>query len=446
MPSGSSRREARHTREALTCDGRKPSAEQRDESMNDGAPKALDIPQFEDAHASHPRLIRAANRIGRLLPGSRKLSADALWSAARAGSLADCEPTPEAKEALEVLVDSLSTNVRMNLVGWYSARDDTTRLARTHLRIHRALRENPAISEMPLPPAIFIIGWARTGSTFLHNLLACDPAHRTIPYWESFDPVAPEPGKPDRRIEKLDEMLKLLGRIEPRYHAIHPMAAESPEECVALFMNEFRSLQLDFQYRVPDYAKWLLAEDANVAYDLHRGQLELIQFHRPGGDRMVLKDPTHLVHLATIIDRFPNAKFVFTHRDPATAISSVSSLIAYTRALFSDDVDPRSIGPEIMDGYWPTALEKSRNLRAALPDRMAVDVRYPDLTRDPMGTIESIYRGLGIEFSTPARTSISRFLGNRPDSGRHIHALEGFGLTKDEVRDRFAAYCEELDI
>jgi hypothetical protein len=408
----------------------------------------LDIPQFSDAASSHPLPIRALNRLGRLIPGQRPLTAESVWTEARKGPLADLEPTPEAAEALDVLLDSLAANVRMNLVGRFSAKDDTVRLARTHLRIHRALRETPAIEDVVLPPSIFIVGWPRTGSTFLHQLLSCDPASRTIPYWESFDPVPPAPGRPDQRVARLEKMLGLLERIEPRYHAIHPMTADATEECVALFMNEFRTLQFDFQYKVPDYARWLIGGDSGVAYDLYRRQLQLIHLHRPVGERQVLKDPTHLVHLETLVDRFPEAKFVFTHRDPAFSISSICSLVSYTRALFTDDVDPVAVGSEIMSGYWPTALEKGRKIRSGLADGQAIDVRHPDLAGDPIGTAEGIYRGLGLSLSEEARRAMVQFVADqkKEHTGRHVHALEGFGLDGEGVRARFSDYCADLDL
>ncbi len=409
---------------------------------------SLDIPQFTHAASSHPLPIRALNGLGRLIPGQRRLVADEIWTEARKGKLADLEPTVEAQEALAALLDSLAANVRLNLVGYYSAKDDTVRLARTHLRVHRALRETPGLADVELPAPIFIVGWPRTGSTFLHQLLAADPTSRTIPYWESFDPVPAAPGQPDTRIARLEKMLGLLERIEPRYHAIHPMTAEAAEECVALFMNEFRTLQFDFQYRVPEYARWLIAQDARVAYDLYRQQLQLIQLHRPTGDRQILKDPTHLVHLETLVERFPEAKFVFTHRDPAFSISSMCSLNAYTRALFTDDVDPLAIGHELMTGYWPVALENARKIRASLPPDRAVDVRHPDLSRDPVGTAEAIYGALGMVLSDAARAAMTAFVERheREHTGRHEHALEGFGLTRADIRDRFAEYCAELDL
>ncbi len=410
-------------------------------------PKSLDIPEFTNATASHPRLIRYLNRAGNFLSTGTPLTADHVWEAARGSDLDDCEPTPEAREALDVLMESLAANVVLTPVGRYSAKDDTVRLARTHLRVHRALHETPEVSDTLLPPPIFIVGWPRTGTTFLHQLLAQDPANRTIPYWESFDPIPPKQGQSDKRIARLDEMLRLLSWIEPRYGAIHPMTATAPEECVALFMNEFRTLQFDFQYKVPDYARWLLEQDAGVAYQAHRRQLELIHFHRSTGERFVLKDPTHLVHLETLCKIYPNAKIIFTHRDPAIVLSSMCSLVAYTRSLFTDDVDPRELGTEIFEGIWPTALETARDFTQGMAEGRVVDVRHPDLLRDPMGTVEGIYSAFGLSLRDDAQSAMRRFIDERRKShtGRHAHSLSVFGLDRDRVRNRFASYCRELD-
>jgi hypothetical protein len=407
-----------------------------------------DIPQFFDAASSHPLPIRALNRVGRLFVGDQPLTATAVWSTARKGALAECEPTPEAREALSVLLESVAKNVRMNTVGRFSVRDDTVRIARTHLRVHRALRDTREVRTTRLPPPVFIIGWPRTGSTFLHQLLGCDPSSRTIPYWESFDPVPPGPGRPDRRRADLARMLSLLDRIEPRYATIHPMTATSTEECVALFMNDFRTLQFGFQYFVPEYTRWLLEQDASIAYALYEQQLRLIQYHRPHGVRQVLKDPTHLVHLETVVDRFPDARFVFTHRDPAVTLSSICSLVAYTRALFTDEVDPVAIGAEVFGGIWPVALERAGPIRDALPPGRIAHVCHAELVRDPIRTTERVYGDLGIDFSEDARASMRAFVEHEASrrGGRHVHSPEGFGLERAAIRERFSAYCSEFDL
>ena len=144
---------------------------------------------------------------------------------------------------------------------------------------------------------------------------------------------------------------------------------------------------------------------------------------------------------------YPDARIVFTHRDPAVALSSLCSLVAYTRALFTDDVDPAALGAELAGGVWPEALLASRPIRERLGAR-AVDLRHPDLLRDPLGSVERIYAAFGWELGDDARRAMEAATVARRQGvhGRHEHSLEGFGLRREAVRERFAGYCEALDL
>ena len=408
---------------------------------------AVRVQQFTSARRGQPLWLRAVNSVGRWLPAGAPPDGDAWWELALAKERGAPDPTPEAREALRQLADSLARDVRFSVIGRVSARDDTLRMARTHLRIQSAFRDSPEILTTRLPPPVFIVGWPRTGTTALHQILASDPDNRTIPYWESFDPVPPVAG-PDLRIARLDKMLGQLSRMAPNYDAIHPMEAEMPEECVALFMNDLRSLQYDFQYRAPGYVAWLLAEDARLAYRGYRRQLQLIHHHRSVGKRFVLKDPTHLVHLEALLDVFPDAKVIFTHREPATAISSLCSLHAYTRALFSDDVDPVALGAEVLSGHWARAQDCALELRARLAPGQFTDVRHPDLLRDPVDAVARAYEALDIPLTDAGRTAMTAYVDQEAQRPRnvHEHSPEGFGLRSDQIRERFADYVAAFDL
>jgi hypothetical protein len=411
------------------------------------AASARHVAQFVDARSGRPLWTRAFNLAGRIAPRWLAPSAEAWWQEARAKEPGAGEPAPEAVAALEALVAALRETGSMHGLGRFSAKDDTVRMACTHLRVEQAWRERPELAQTTLPAPVFIVGWPRTGSTALHTLLAVDPRNRTLPYWESFDPIPPTAG-PDLRIEKLRHMLSQLERLAPDYHAIHPMAPEMAEECVALFMNHFRSLQFDFQYRVPGYVSWLLAQDAEIAYRAYQRSLRLVHHFRPGGDRFVLKDPTHLVHLPTILALWPEAKIIFTHRDPVGALPSLCSLYAHTRAIFSDDVDAAAIGQEVIAGHWPRALDSALALRDRIPPGQRADVRHSDLRADPIATVERLYETLGFPLEDDARRAMLRFLAEeaaKPESV-HEHSLAGFGLKVDAVCERFRAYREAFDL
>jgi len=226
------------------------------------------------------------------------------------------------------------------------------------------------------------------------------------------------------------------------------MGAHEPEECVALFTNVFRTLQYNVQYRVPGYVEWLRDQDPRIAYGQYKQQLQLVHRHRSHGKRFALKDPTHSVFVDTIVELFPNARFVFTHRDPAQTVSSLCSLYAYTRALFSDDVDPHALGPEIMASYLPESLERAVQRVDQLPPGRVAHVRAPELFTDPVAAMEQAYRDLEIDFTEGARLGMQALLDADAQKPKdvHVHSPEGFGLTRDGIRDRLSDYCARFGL
>ena len=414
--------------------------------------EALHLKQFTHVRDTRSLQMRLMNAAGKLAPGYMRPNAEAWWEAAQSSIREeypgrDIQPTDDAKAALDTLVDSINQSTRLNLVGRFSAFDDSRRMARNHLRIRAFVESHPEVFDTEIPDPVFVIGMPRTGTTYLHTLLAQDPRHRSIPYWESYEPV-PAPNKPDQRIERLNKMLAGLDEVSPGYHAIHPMTAEMTEECVALFMNAFRTMQFDIQYRVPEYVSWLQGQDAEIAYRAYLEQLKIIQHLRPCGERFVLKDPAHTLHLPTILKVFPNARFVFTHRDPAKSISSICSLYAYTRAMFSDDVRPHAIGEEIINGFWPAGLEDAMRFRATLPKEKYADVRQMDMRHDAVDAVRRAYNELGIVFDDVAEQALLNRLEeeSRQPRHRHEHSPEGFGLTAAGIRERMQGYIQDFDL
>ena len=415
--------------------------------MSLGRHMPLRAEQFTTARAVQPFWYRAMNFVGRVLPSFGKPSAEAWFEKAKRRNPGVGDPRPETLAALDALLRSVDEDAALSFSGGIAAQIDSLRMAGQHLQIEQALREQPDILKTEIPSPIFLIGWMRTGTTFVHRLMAQDPETRTMPYWESMYPVPPKSGKDDRA-EQLAHVLKQLERISPNYAAIHPMGASEPEECVALFTNVFRTLQYNVQYRVPGYVEWLRAQDPRIAYGQYRQQLQLVQYFRPQGSRFALKDPTHSVFVDTILELFPDARFVFTHRDPASTISSLCSLYAYTRALFSDDVDPHALGLELLNSYLPGSLERALELVDALPRGRVAHMRHLDVRRDPIGTMTQAYRELGMELSAPAREAMQAMIDAESPKPRdvHIHSPEGFGLASDEIRERLPAYCQRFDL
>ena len=409
--------------------------------------RELVVPQFTRARRSHRRWVRVVNKVGGSLEPFGRPNADRYWEIAQRRQPDAGDPTSDTQAALRALVDSLNEDAALNFVGKIAARIDCTRMATTHLRVEKALRETPAIESAELPTQVFVLGLFRSGTTFLHRLLAQDPISRTLPHWESFDPVHTPEG-PEARQRKLGFTLGLADVLSPNIKAIHPMDAHQTDECRALFTNVFRTLQFNVQYRVPGYVDWLLQQDSRIAYRHYRRQLQLVHYHRPFGTRLVLKDPTHTFFVDTILEIFPDARFVFIHRDPVDTLSSICSLHGYARSVFSSDVDAEALGQELPESYMMSMLESAVAAVDRLPADRIAHVRSSDLSRDPLGTVATAYRDLGMELSEDASNAMQVFIRAKRDnaSPRHIHGAEGFGLDPGAIRERFAQYCDRFDL
>lgn len=409
-------------------------------------PKAQ-VPQFTHARESHARWVRAVNAIGGSFEPLGKPSAEIYWDRAQRLNPNAGDPSADAQTALGALTESLNQDAALNFIGKIAAWIDCTRMAGTHLRIEQALRETPAIEQTPLPSPVFVLGLFRSGTTALHRLLGEDPENRTLPHWESFDPVHTPEG-PEPRQRKLARTLMLADIISPSIKAIHPMDAHQTDECRGMFTNVFRTPQFNVQYRVSSYLDWLLAQDASVAYRQHRRQLQLVHHHRPHGKRFVLKDPTHTFFVDEILQVYPDARFLFIHRDPAETLSSICSLHAYARSVFSSDVDAHALGAELSESYMTRLLEPAVCAVDRLPAGRVAHVRSPDLSRDPVGTIAEAYRMLGMELGDEARVAMHEHMRakRQETSPHHVHSAEGFGLDTAAIHERFASYCARFEL
>ncbi len=405
------------------------------------------VRQFTHTRDSHAWWVRTVNAIGGSFEPVGRPSGDIYWERAQRLNPDAGDPTPETRAALTALTQSLNEDAALSFIGKIAAWIDCTRMAATHLRVEQALRETPAIEQTELPTPVFVLGLFRSGTTILHRLLGQDPDNRTLPHWESFNPVHTPEG-PEPRQRTLTRMLMLANIISPSIRAIHPMDAYQTDECRGMFTNVFRTPQFNVQYRVGGYVDWLLAQDATIAYRHHRRQLQLVHHHRPYGKRFVLKDPTHTFFVDAILEVFPDARFVFIHRDPAETLSSICSLHAYARSVFSSDVDAHALGTELSDSYMMRLLEPAVAAVDRLPAGRVAHVRAPDLSRDPAGTIAEAYRVLGMELGDEGRAAMHEYMRAKREeaSMRHIHSAEGFGLDPDAIHERFASYCARFDL
>ncbi|MCG6861843.1 MAG: sulfotransferase, partial [Chromatiaceae bacterium] len=343
-------------------------------------------------------------------------------------------------EPLERLVDALNREAALTASGRYLMRGVLCRGVCNQLLLQRHLREHPDALEQPLAALFIVVGMPRTGTTLLYNLLAQDPAARPLLGWESLYPVhtgTSRGGARDRRRERAARLVRGINHLVPELQGVHAFSADGPEECTWLMANSFISPVYSMFARVPSYTNWLWKLDEAAwepVYRDYRRQLLAVQ-HQRGGARWLLKSPVHLMSLGPLLRVLPEARILFTQRDPCQVVPSTCSLFALLRGLYSDDVDPSALGQEIVTDLT-RAYERAMGVLIRYPDKV-VGVEYLDLVSDKTGTVQALYKYLGVPYDGPASSGVENWIAEDRHRSVHRYRLEQFGLTQSDIVNRF---------
>ena len=399
--------------------------------------------------------IRTANALGSVLsragfPLVSLNERELLDAACRATGLDDFGDD-DFREPFGRLLSCLENEADLTLVGRIAARRDLVGLLINRLCLEEDRKRHPKIAAERIAAPIFIVGLPRSGSTLLHHLLAQDPDTRAAQAWEVMYP-SPPPRRAsyetDPRIERARKQLRWLDWMAPGFKAIHPVGAQLPLECIAIMSASFRATRFQTTYNVPSYEAWLNKQDMRPAYAFHRRFLQHLQWQAPGA-RWVLKAPSHVFSFDALLDTYPDARLVQTHRDPVTVMASVASLSSVLHRAFSRRREPTRFGQEVTS-RWMDGLERSLELRRSgrvSPERV-VDVHYRELARDPMATVRRISTQFGLPLTTAAERRMREFLAENDQNkhGRHHYALDEFGLDAQELAHRFKAYSDYFGV
>ena len=378
--------------------------------------------------------------------GGRPLAAceEALHAAARRDSGLEDFGADPYREGLRRLLESWDADAGLSPAGRAAALEVARAALVGRLHSQAAWKRHPECLAHEVRRPLFVIGLARTGTTALHHLLGRDPAVQGL---ELFLLGAPRPRPPreswegDPQYRACADALAAQFAAQPGLRAIHEMAADAPDECWRLFHQTFASVTFECIAHVATYTRWWLGCDMRGAYARHRDHLRLIGAHEPRR-RWVLKDPSHLFHLEALLDAFPDACFVWTHRDPVRAIPSVCSL-NFAFRLPERVSDPKLHGRSQLE-LWGCGVDRTLAMRRRLGPRRFLDVEQREIAADPLGVARRIAAHFAFELSEEALAAMRRFRDANPRGrhGEHAYRPEDYGLTPGQIRDRFAAYLD----
>jgi hypothetical protein len=371
-------------------------------------------------------------------------AADLHASASRRTGLTDFG-ADDYTDGLAVLLDSYAEEAELTPAGAKANRAFLRGILTARLFSVAAWRAHPEYAQVAIDRPVFVTGLPRSGTTALQRLLTADPGSQGLEMWlaQVPQPRPPRPTWPDNPVfQHIQAGFSRHHEEHPEFMGVHYMAADQVEECWQLLQQSMRSISFETLARVPGYSSWLREQDWTGAYRRHRRNLQMIGLH-DGDRRWVLKNPSHLFALGALLEVYPDALVIQTHRSPRTAIASACSLAAHASAGWSTTFAGRVIGRTQLD-LWARGLSLFTAERARRDPARFYDVRYDDLVADPAGTVEAIYSRFGLPLTGAAADAIRSLAAAARAGGdsAHRYALDEFGLTDGEVDERFDGYRE----
>jgi len=359
---------------------------------------------------------------------------------------------PPIEPALSTLVCSLEDQGDLHPLGRFLMRVHLLELLETRLRLVEAWnRRLGTLAASPIQRPIFITGMPRSGSTFLHELLAEDPENRAPRVWEVMFPLPARNrgrGGVDPRIRKTEASLWWFRRLAPGADSVYPMRAWTPHECVAIHSYTFLSGEFVSICYIPTYEALLHSADARPTYNWQKRFLQHLQLGYPAR-RWILKSPDHVFSLGALFAVFPDAAVIQTHRDPLEVLSSASRLTQVLQGMFSrvGSLDQLAVREAVMLADGMERIARFRDAHPELATRF-VDVNYRDLVSSPLAVVRRIYRQLDIQLTKTATERMQRLASNRSRYRKRNASptLTDLGLDEQTEVARFQGYCSRFGI
>jgi hypothetical protein len=394
-------------------------------------------------------IVKAWNTVGRNPSGPRapEDAADALIKSAgdRAGLAAYSDD--DVREPLTILLRYVAESNNLHPFGRLYLHQLLAGLIAQRARLVAFWKMQPEVLQQPVSRPIIILGFPRTGTSFLFNILAQDPAHRVLTNWEAVISQIPPKRKVDFHRDPRRRAGKWANRLQrhlaPTLRDAHEFLLDGPEECTPILMQTLSCLSLETLLGSPEFASWRVRADHSSMYRHHKRVLQTLQANH-SADRWLLKSPDHTEGIASLMETYPDALFLHTHRDPYTCAASYASLNLAFRGIYMRQIDTLELGAQVM-GALSSSVTAFMRQQDRIPRDQVINIRYEDLVGDPLATVQQIYERFGLPHREQAFSRIRRYLVEQSKrKSKHRYSAADFGITHDEVNRIFADYLAEF--
>ncbi len=378
--------------------------------------------------------------------------ADTLVAEARAVDGLEDFGDDSYREPLERLLLSLQSEAQLNAVGGAVLRQRVVDILATRLRVQAWLQRHPEILDEQIREPLVIVGLPRTGTTMLHRTIAADPRMYAPLWFETRFPCPAldwDPAAVDQRaVDGKAEMAAML-EANPDLLSVHPMDAMGPDEDIMLLEQSFYSFNIQSFAWLPGFDAWIEAQDHRVGYRYLELLLKFLQWQKKQAgkqaERWTIKAPHHLHYMDLVLEVFPDARVVQSHRDPLETIPSLASMIYELWRIYSDSADPVKVGQQ-WSRKFARGMAHTMAVREAGAEDRFLDLWFRDTVSDPLGEIHKVYDFIGMDLTPQAETEMRAWqdFNRRELRPTHEYSLEQFGFSEAGLAEQFRAYRERF--
>ena len=290
------------------------------------------------------------------------------------------------------------------------------------------------------PQPLIILGHWRSGTTWLHELLAADPQFTSPTTYQAL--------APNHFLATQSWVTKLFFWLLPSRRPMDnmPMGWERPQEDEFALCNLGESspyLTVAFPNNPPVYSEYLTLDvppeaEARWRRTLHRF-LQKVTYADP--KRIILKSPPHTARVRTLLEMFPEARFVYLVRNPFVIFSSTVHLWQKLYEAHGLQV-PTFAGLEEQVFTTFTRIhdrfEAERNL---IPSGRLYELKYEELVQDPTGQMAAIYERLQLGDFSKVRPAVERYVTENADYRTNSYQLKP--ELRDQIAKRWSRFIEQ---
>lgn len=353
------------------------------------------------------------------------LDEDSLLNAARERTgLSDFGDHTGWYESFQVFITSLRKEANLNLMGRLMTRSDLVNILAGRLQIEECYRQHPEIEDEEITAPLMIVGQPRTGTSLLLNVLSQDENNGPLRHVECMFPCPPpekETYFTDPRLEIAEHQVQMLNRVNPEMMSCHEFYALVPTEIPhAMTFNFSGATFLAMLGQTPSHGAYLQKHGVMPGLRYLKRMLKLLQWKNPRR-HWLLKAPEALLFMPELLEVFPDMNFIWNHRDPLKALTSVVNMWGNCTWMRSDTPFVAGVVEELMNANnIATTLNRAIDWleSGAVPKERVLNLDFLELEKDPVSEVIKLYRYFGMELTDKALAAMNKYMADNPRSSR----------------------------